>query len=169
MHFCDELTTNSIIQKCSTSLEFLCLSGNEGLFYIDKYNFPKLTQFFFGDQINESHESLISMYNIQSISKNLQSLYLGTTFLLHEIKNYNFTNLESLWITREYSLPTLCPKLSFLAITDVGFGFGDNEVSPEDPRKDAFNLEVIIFFYIWRDDCYKLWNSTKRLNFIYIH
>ena len=155
---CDELTTNSIIQNCSTSLESLSISIDEdgGVFCLDKYNLPKLTHFFFVNY-NDLDESVISMSGIQSISKNLQSFFLETPFLLHELKNYNFSNLESLWITIPHTLPTVCPKLSFLAISDVKLAIMDfdeiDDESLEASQKDAFNLEVF-HFYIWRGECF---------------
>ena len=44
------------------------------------------------------------------------------------------------------NLPTVCPKLRFLAVTKDGMFLNEDEGTLEVPPKDGFNLEVIVTF-----------------------
>ena len=45
------------------------------------------------------------------------------------------------------NLPTVCPKLRFLAVTKDGMFLNEDEGTLEAPPKDGFNLEVIVTFW----------------------
>ena len=120
---CDEKTTNSIIQNCSSSLEF-----------------QKLKHFIIKDGCDP-----FLCGNQSTSTKKLQSLYFEP-YSLSSIKNCNFSNLELLWTTRPQNLPTVCPKLRFLAVTYDGMFLNEDEGTLEVPPKDGFNLEVIVTF-----------------------
>ena len=111
----------------------------ESLFNPDKHNPQRLKHFILTNSCDELP------YIIQSTSKHLQSLYFapqGFSF----IKNCNFPNLELLWTSVPQRLPTVCPKLRFLAVTGDELFLNETEETLEAPPKDGFNLEVIVTF-----------------------